>query len=159
MDRVLMVAYGAGLLRAELNFLRNTERPAVARATVEVRPHGDGLHENFKCKVACDQQSSIKGQIKKSEHRLAHGEVIWTRPETAGGRTMSSAAVRMISAKSSAELHYRVANEGEVDIKAGMISAHTLIGKEADGQRRCRCRVESASFEKQRSNMGRIPER
>ena len=62
MDRVPMTARGAELLRAELERLKKTDRPAVIQAIAEARAHGD-LRENFEYKAARDQQGFIEGRI------------------------------------------------------------------------------------------------
>ena len=138
MDRVPMTARGAELLRAELERLKKTDRPAVIQAIAEARAHGD-LRENFEYKAARDQQGFIEGRIKEIEGKLAHAEVIRVDPAAAGGRVVFGATVRVADGESGAEQRYQIVGEDEADVEAGRISVHSpiaraLIGKEAGEQ-------------------------
>ncbi|HTM69630.1 MAG TPA: transcription elongation factor GreA, partial [Luteimonas sp.] len=66
---------GAQRLRAELEELKSTQRPAVIQAIAEARAHGD-LKENAEYHAARELQSFTEGRIAQLEGLLSTAEVI-----------------------------------------------------------------------------------
>ncbi|MDO9189921.1 MAG: transcription elongation factor GreA, partial [Sulfurimicrobium sp.] len=62
MSKVPLTVVGAELLRAELQNLKNVERPSVIAAIAEARSHGD-LSENAEYDAAKERQSFVEGRI------------------------------------------------------------------------------------------------
>ena len=131
--RAPLTAKGAVRLRAELEVLKSTKRPAVIAAIAEARAHGD-LKENAEYHAAREQQSFIEGRIKQLESELSHAQVIDVASLNAGSRVVFGATVELADADSGEEKKYQIVGDLEADIKQGLIAisspvARALIGK------------------------------
>ncbi|MEO6264917.1 MAG: transcription elongation factor GreA [Luteimonas sp.] len=131
--RAPLTVKGAQRLRAELEELKSTKRPAVIAAIAEARAHGD-LKENAEYHAARDQQSFIEGRIKLLETELSHAQVIDVATLNAGSRVVFGAAVELADADNGDETRYQIVGDLEADIKQGLIAissplARALIGK------------------------------
>ena len=124
---------GAQRLRAELDELKSTKRPAVIHAIAEARAHGD-LKENAEYHAAREQQGFIEGRIKQLEAELSHAQVIDVSTLNAGSRVVFGATVRLANTETDEERTYQIVGDLEADIKQGLIAisspvARALIGK------------------------------
>lgn len=124
---------GALRLRAELDELKSTKRPAVIHAIAEARAHGD-LKENAEYHAAREQQSFIEGRIKLLEAELSHSQVIDIASLNAGSRIVFGATVELADTDTDEERTYQIVGDLEADIKKGLIAisspvARALIGK------------------------------
>lgn len=133
MRKVPMTAGGAVRLRAELERLKNVERPRISQAIGEARAHGD-LKENAEYHAAKEQQGLVEARIRDIEYKLSHAEIIDVTTLNAGGRVVFGATVVLYCGTEDAELRYQIVGEDEADIRAGLISisspiARALIGK------------------------------
>ena len=131
--RAPLTAKGALRLRAELEVLKSTKRPAVIAAIAEARAHGD-LKENAEYHAAREQQGFIEGRIKQLEAELSHAQVIDVASLNAGSRVVFGATVELADADSGEEKKYQIVGDLEADIKQGLIAisspvARALIGK------------------------------
>ena len=131
--RAPLTAKGALRLRAELEVLKSTKRPAVIAAIAEARANGD-LKENAEYHAAREQQSFIEGRIKQLESELSHAQVIDVASLNAGSRVVFGATVELADADSGEEKKYQIVGDLEADIKQGLIAisspvARALIGK------------------------------
>ena len=132
-DRPPMTAAGAARLRAELDRLRNVERPRVIRAISEAREHGD-LRENAEYHAAREEQSFLEGRIAEIESQLARAQVIDPASLGAGGRIVFGATVRLVDVETGEEHDYQIVGDLEADIAEGRLSvsspfARALIGR------------------------------
>ena len=131
--RAPLTAKGALRLRAELEVLKSTKRPAVIAAIAEARAHGD-LKENAEYHAAREQQGFIEGRIKHLEGELSHAQVIDIATLTAGDRIVFGATVQLADVDTDERRTYQVVGDLEADIKQGLIAisspvARALIGK------------------------------
>jgi transcription elongation factor GreA len=133
MNKVPLTVDGAEKLRAELNKLKNEERPRVIKAIAEAREHGD-LKENAEYHAAREQQSFIEGRIADIEAKLSNAQIIDVTKLDAGGKVIFGSTVVLLNADTDEEVTYKIVGEDEADIKSNMISvtspiARALIGK------------------------------
>ena len=131
--RAPMTMAGAQRLRAELEQLKQVQRPAVINAIAEARAHGD-LKENAEYAAAREQQGFIEGRIKQLEGELSHAQVIDVSKLDAGTRVVFGATVRLADVESDEEKQYQIVGDLEADIKQSLIAissplARALIGK------------------------------
>ncbi len=131
--RAPLTTEGAQRLRAELEDLKSTKRPAVIAAIAEARAHGD-LKENAEYHAAREQQSFIEGRIKLLESELSHAQVIDVSKLDAGSRIVFGATVVLADTETDEEKTYQIVGDLEADIKHGKIAisspvARALIGK------------------------------
>jgi transcription elongation factor GreA len=135
MSKVPLTVFGAELLRAELQNLKNVERPSVIAAIAEARSHGD-LSENAEYDAAKERQSFVEGRIAEVEGKLSNAQVIDPKLLDAEGRCVFGATVELEDLESGDKTIYQIVGDDEADIKQGKISisspiARALIGKSA----------------------------
>src|SRR5690606_28331065 len=131
--RAPLTTRGAQRLRAELEDLKSSKRPAVIAAIAEARAHGD-LKENAEYHAAREQQGFIEGRIKQLEAELSHAQVIDVSTLNAGSRIVFGATVELANTETDEERRYQIVGDLEADIKQGLIAisspvARALIGK------------------------------
>ncbi|PWB52715.1 MAG: transcription elongation factor GreA [Nitrosomonadales bacterium] len=135
MSKVPLTVVGAELLRAELQHLKNVERPNVIAAIAEARSHGD-LSENAEYDAAKERQSFVEGRIAEVEGKLSNAQIIDPKLLDAEGRCVFGATVELEDLESGDKATYQIVGDDEADIKQGKISisspiARALIGKHA----------------------------
>jgi transcription elongation factor GreA len=135
MSKVPLTVVGAELLRAELQNLKNVERPSVIAAIAEARSHGD-LSENAEYDAAKERQSFVEGRIAEVEGKLSNAQIIDPKLLDAEGRCVFGATVELEDLDSGDKATYQIVGDDEADIKQGKISisspiARALIGKSA----------------------------
>jgi len=135
MNKVPLTVLGAELLRAELQNLKNVERPSVIAAIAEARSHGD-LSENAEYDAAKERQSFVEGRIAEVEGKLSNAQIIDPKLLDAEGRCVFAATVELEDLESGDKVTYQIVGDDEADIKLGKISigspiARALIGKSA----------------------------
>ena len=129
---------GAQRLRAELDELKSTKRPAVIQAIAEARAHGD-LKENAEYHAAREQQGFIEGRIKQLEAELSNAQLIDISTLNAGDKVVFGATVVLADVDNDEgmpdkSVTYQIVGDLEADIKQGLIAisspvARALIGK------------------------------
>jgi transcription elongation factor GreA len=129
-QRTPMTRPGHARLKAELDRLKRTERPAITKAIAEARAHGD-LSENAEYHAAREKQGMTEARIKDLEAMLGTAEVI--EPPTSGDRITFGSTVRLED-ESGKEVRYQIVGSEESEPTRGRISilaplARTLIGK------------------------------
>ncbi len=134
MDKIPLTVNGAEKLRAELQSLKNTDRPRVIQAISDAREHGD-LKENAEYHAARDQQGFIEARIKDLEAKLSNAQIIDVTKIDGGGKVIFGATVELEDIDNGESVTYQLVGEDEADIKEGRISitspiARGLIGKE-----------------------------
>ena len=135
MSKVPLTVIGAERLRAELQHLKNVQRPAVIAAIQEARSHGD-LSENAEYDAAKERQSFIEGRIAELEGKLSNAQIIDPSLLDADGRCVFGATVELEDLDAGSTVVYQIVGDDEADIKEGKISisspiARALIGKYA----------------------------
>ena len=135
MNKVPLTVRGAELLRAELQNLKNVERPNVIAAIAEARSHGD-LSENAENDAAKERQSFVEGRIAEVEGKLSNAQIIDPKLLDAEGRCVFASTVELEDLESGDKVTYQIVGDDEADIKQGKISisspiARALIGKSA----------------------------
>ena len=132
-NRTPVTKEGAAMLRAELQRLKNDERPRITATIAEAREHGD-LKENAEYHAARERQSFVEGRIKEIEAYLSDCEVIDVAALQPDGRIVFGATVVLYDEKQDARVTCRIVGEPEADVKKNLISiaspiARALIGK------------------------------
>ena len=120
-------------MKAQLQKLKNVDRPANSRAIEIARGHGD-LSENADYSAAKEEQGLIEAKIRELEAKTAMAEVI-DPTKLSGSRVKFGATVTIEDTDSGEAQRYTIVGEHEADIKKGRISigapvARALIGKE-----------------------------
>ncbi|NDY94432.1 transcription elongation factor GreA [Wenzhouxiangella limi] len=135
MSQIPITRAGAERLRAELDRLKKTERPAVIAAIAEARAHGD-LKENAEYHAAREQQGFIEGRIQELESALGNARVIDVATVNAGTKIVFGATVTLLEEVEGAEeVTWQIVGDLEADVKERRLAisaplARALIGKE-----------------------------
>ncbi len=130
--KIHLTKQGAQRLNAELDELKQVERPSVIKAIAEAREHGD-LSENAEYHAAREKQSFIEGRIKDLESVISLAEIV--DPAKLSGSIKFGATVRLVDEDTDEERNLQLVGEYEADIDQGLLNiqspiARALIGKE-----------------------------
>jgi transcription elongation factor GreA len=135
MSQIPITQSGSERLRAELDRLKKTERPAVIAAIAEARAHGD-LKENAEYHAAREQQGFIEGRIQELESALGNARIIDVSTINAGTKVVFGATVTLLEeAEDAEEVTWQIVGDLEADVKECRLAisaplARALIGKE-----------------------------
>lgn len=138
MTKVPVTLEGHKKLSAELEKLKNAERPRIIAAISEARAHGD-LKENAEYHAAREQQAFVEGRIRELESKLSNCHVIDVSKLTNTGKVIFGVTVTLSNIKDDTQVTYQIVGEDEADIKQRKISvssplARALIGKSVDDE-------------------------
>ncbi len=133
LNRIPITSTGAAKLKAELEYLKKTARPAVVAAIAEAREKGD-LSENAEYDAAREEQGHIEGRIAELEGKIPALQVIDPKTLNAGDRIVFGATVTLYDEDDDTSVTYQIVGDDEADIKRNLISvsspiARALIGK------------------------------
>jgi transcription elongation factor GreA len=127
-----MTVGGFGRMQDELRRLKTVDRPAVIRAIAEAREHGD-LSENAEYHAARERQSFIEGRVLELEDKIARAEVIDVS-KLSGSAVKFGATVVLADEETDEETKYQIVGEDEADIKMGLLSVTSPLGKALIGK-------------------------
>ena len=120
-------AEGLKKLKAELNQLRDVERPRASDAIGEARDKGD-LSENAEYDAAKEAQGLLELKISKMEELVANARVI-DESQLDTDKILVHSNVRIKNQTNGAEMKYKLVAQSEADLKAGKISVDSPIGQ------------------------------
>ena len=114
-------------LKAELDQLRDVERPKASQAIAEARDKGD-LSENAEYDAAKEAQGILELKIAKMEALLANARVI-DESQLDTSKVLVLSTVKIKNKANNAMMTYTLVAESEADLKTGKISVNSPIGK------------------------------
>ena len=114
-------------LKAELDQLRDVERPKASQAIAEARDKGD-LSENAEYDAAKEAQGLLELNIAKMEALLANARVI-DESQLDTSKVLVLSTVKIKNKANNAMMTYTLVAESEADLKTGKISVNSPIGK------------------------------
>ena len=127
----MKVAYyteeGLTNLKAELDQLRDVERPKASQAIAEARDKGD-LSENAEYDAAKEAQGLLELKIAKLEELVANARVI-DESQLDTSKVLILSTVKLKNKANNAIMTYTLVAESEADLKAGKISVSSPIGR------------------------------
>ena len=127
----MKVAYyteeGLKNLKAELDQLRDVERPKASQAIAEARDKGD-LSENAEYDAAKEAQAHLEAKITEMKMTIAQAKIVDTsRLSNEAVQIMST--VKMTNLSNGAKMEYTIVSESEANLKQGKISIKTPIAQ------------------------------
>jgi transcription elongation factor GreA len=131
-EKIPMTPGGLKTLEDELRQLKNVERRAVIRAIAEAREHGD-LSENAEYHAARERQSFIEGRITELEDVVGRAQVI-DISQFSGDMVRFGATVTLADEDSDEESVYRIVGVHEANIRSGLLSVHSPLGRALIGK-------------------------
>ena len=127
----MKVAYyteeGLRALKAELDQLRDVERPRASQAIAEARDKGD-LSENAEYDAAKEAQGLLELKIAKLEELVANARVI-DESQLDTSKVLILSTVKLKNKANHAVMTYTLVAESEADLKSGKISVSSPIGR------------------------------
>ena len=108
-------------------------RPQVVRDIEEARAHGD-ISENSEYDDAKERQAHIEGRIREIEARLALAEVIDITKVPPSDRVIFGTTIELEDQDTGDTITYRIVGTEEADVKAGLISYSSPIGRALIGR-------------------------
>ena len=127
----MKVAYyteeGLRALKAELDQLRDVERPRASQAIAEARDKGD-LSENAEYDAAKEAQGLLELKIAKLEELVASARVI-DESQLDTSKVLILSTVKLKNKANNAVMTYTLVAESEADLKNGKISVSSPIGR------------------------------
>jgi transcription elongation factor GreA len=133
MSAFQITTQGYAKLKAEIEKLKNVERPSIIKQITAARELGD-LKENAEYHTAKDRQGFIEAQICDLEDKFLRAEVV-DISKLSGDQVKFGATVKLENLDSGANVTYKIVSEFEANIDDGLISsmspvARALINKE-----------------------------
>ena len=127
----MKVAYyteeGLKALKAELDQLRDVERPRASQAIAEARDKGD-LSENAEYDAAKEAQGLLEMKIAKLEELVASARVI-DESQLDTSKVLILSTVKLKNKANNAVMTYTLVAESEADLNTGKISVSSPIGR------------------------------
>lgn len=127
-----MTVNGLARLQEELKRLKTVERPRVLKALEEARAHGD-LSENAEYDAARHEQGLIEGRVSELETKTRNAQVIDVT-KLSGDDVKFGATVQLQDVDNNAKVTYQVVGADEADIKAGLLSVTSPLGRALIGK-------------------------
>ena len=133
MSEVIYVTVeGLQKLKAELDHLRNVERPSISRQIADARDKGD-LSENAEYSAAKEAQGMLELRISKLEDIVTRSRILdESKIDTSSVRLLNR--VKIKNQSNNSVMEYLIVPESEANFKLGKIAvsspiAQGLIGK------------------------------
>jgi len=118
---------GLKKLRAELNQLKDIERPKASNAIAEARDKGD-LSENAEYDAAKEAQGMLEMLIARTENTLSNARII-NESELDNSKVLVLSTVELKNKANAGVMKYTLVAQSEADLKTGKISVDSPIGK------------------------------
>ncbi len=118
---------GLKKLKDELNHLRDVERPKASQDIADARDKGD-LSENAEYDAAKEAQGMLEMRISKLEELAANARII-DESQLDTSKVLVHSTVKIKNQTNGATMTYKLVAQNEADIKKGLISVDSPIGK------------------------------
>jgi transcription elongation factor GreA len=124
---------GLKKLQAELDQLRNVERPSISMQIAEARDKGD-LSENAEYDAAKEAQGLLEMKINKMEAIVANTRII-DESKLDSSKVLILSKVKIKNTANNSVMSYTLVAENEADMKTGKISVNSPIAKAMLGKK------------------------
>ncbi|TVZ21436.1 transcription elongation factor GreA [Dokdonia sp. Hel_I_63] len=118
---------GLKKLKDELNHLRDVERPKASQDIADARDKGD-LSENAEYDAAKEAQGMLEMRIAKLENLASNARII-DESQLDTSKVLVHSTVKIKNQINGATMTYKLVAQNEADIKKGLISVDSPIGK------------------------------
>lgn len=120
-------AEGLKKLKAELDQLRDVERPKASQAIAEARDKGD-LSENAEYDAAKEAQGLLEMRIAQMEAIVSNARII-DESQLDTSKVLVHSTVKIKNQGNGMQMQYKLVAQSEANIAQGKISADSPIGK------------------------------
>ena len=133
MEKEPVTVNGLKNLKAELEDLKNVQRPKVVEAIAEARSHGD-LKENAEYHAAKEQQALIESRVLTINDIIARANVIDVTKIDNDGKVIFGSTVKLLDMETNKKIIYKLVGQDEADIQKNLIFFKSPIGKALIGK-------------------------
>ncbi len=133
MDKEPITLLGLEKLKAELEDLKNIQRPKVVAAIAEARSHGD-LKENAEYHAAKEQQAQLESRVISINDTIARANLIDVTKLENNGKVIFGSTVTVEDLDLKKKIKYRIVGKDEADISKNLIYFKSPIGKSLIGK-------------------------
>ena len=133
MDKEPITVSGLQNLKAELENLKNVQRPKVVEAIAEARSHGD-LKENAEYHAAKEQQALIESRVITINDLIARANVIDVSKIENNGKVIFGSTVKLQDLDANKTISYKLVGQDEADIKKNLVFFKSPVGKALIGK-------------------------
>ncbi len=132
-ENFLITKEGYNKLKAEIENLKNVQRPNIIIAVATARELGD-LKENAEYHSSREKQSMIEAMIANLEDKMVRAELVDV-PSLSGDVVRFGATVKLENSENNKKVLYKIVSEYEADIDIGLISNTSPVAKALMGKR------------------------
>ena len=137
MEKFQITEAGYKRLKAEVENLKNVERPNIIKQIAAARELGD-LKENAEYHTAKDRQGFIEAQLADLEEKFSRAEIV-DIAKIVSDKVLFGATVKLEDLESGKKISYKIVSEFEANIDDGLISsgspvARALLGKKINDE-------------------------
>ena len=133
MEKFQITEPGYKRLKAEVENLKNVERPNIIKQIAAARELGD-LKENAEYHTAKDRQGFIEAQLADLEEKLSRVEVVDVA-KTVSDKILFGATVKLEDLNGGKKISYKIVSEFEANIDDGLISSGTPVARALLGKK------------------------
>ena len=133
MEKEPITVSGLQNLKAELEDLKNIQRPKIVEAIAEARSHGD-LKENAEYHAAKEQQALIESRVITISDLIARANIIDVTKIENNGKVIFGATVKVQDLENNKKTSYKLVGQEEADIKKNLVFFKSPIGKSLIGK-------------------------
>lgn len=131
-EKFLITKEGYNKLKAEVENLKNVQRPNIIQAVATARELGD-LKENAEYHASRDKQSMIEAMIASLEDKMVRSEVVDIK-SLSGDIVRFGTTVKLENNDNNKIVIYKIVSEYEADIDNGLISNTSPVSKALMGK-------------------------
>ena len=133
MDKEPITVQGLKKIKAELEHLKNIQRPKIVEAIAEARSHGD-LKENAEYHAAKEQQAQLESRVIALNDLIARANVIDVTKIDNNGKVIFGSSVNLKDLETQKNISYKIVGQDEADISKNLIYFKSPIGKSLIGK-------------------------
>ena len=133
MEKEPITVSGLQNLKAELEDLKNIQRPKIVEAIAEARSHGD-LKQNAEYHAAKEQQALIESRVITISDLIARANIIDVTKIENNGKVIFGATVKVQDLENNKKTSYKLVGQEEADIKKNLVFFKSPIGKSLIGK-------------------------
>ena len=133
MDKEPITTQGLKKIKAELEHLKNIQRPKIVEAIAEARSHGD-LKENAEYHAAKEQQAQLESRVIALNDLIARANVIDVTKIDNNGKVIFGSSVNLKDLETQKNISYKIVGQDEADISKNLIYFKSPIGKSLIGK-------------------------
>ena len=134
MEKEPITVSGLQNLKAELEDLKNIQRPKIVEAIAEARSHGD-LKENAEYHAAKEQQALIESRVIAINDIIARANVIDVTKIENDGKVIFGSTVSVKDLENDKKISFKIVGRDEADVEKNLVYFRSPVGKSLIGKK------------------------